>query len=300
MGTDCDCCPVSGFTTQVCNEIGSGTSRTIDLTLSAAGCVAAGPDGGTAEFGGTISVDSLANPLGVNTCDPVLFLSATFDVPALTVAFRDAAMAKTLDVAADLDGTITLPLDPPGECLVSELSLTLNGSITSTLPDDSGVHVVFQGTTVVMSDITFNSDCVPLAYTLTLNGNATFLPMSDGFFEVGEFLVQGGAPDDDDFAVTFDDFVMRPDATSSPTSVTMSGNLISSCIGGTVGLQTFAPLAVAAGEICPTDGGLNVVADDTGQMASVVYKEDGSVEVEQNDMTVTYPSCLAPALLICS
>ena len=49
--------------------------------------------------------------------------------------------------------------------------------MTLSLANGQSVSVSFFDTMVAMSAITYNADCVPLAYTLTFNGDASFTPM---------------------------------------------------------------------------------------------------------------------------
>jgi hypothetical protein len=144
-----------------------------------------------------------------------------------------------------------------------------------------------------MSAITYSADCVPLAYTLTFNGLASFTPMPGV-----PLAALGGIIGEDTFAVTFNDFVLEQDASTNPITVQMTGGLASDCYGGLVSLQTFAPIAVAAGDLCPSSGELDVTG--TGMsMATVVY-DDGKVHVTpQGGQQTPYLSCFAPELLMC-
>ncbi|MGH7789963.1 MAG: hypothetical protein ACRERC_24055 [Candidatus Binatia bacterium] len=287
-GLDVDACPISGTTSQLCSEMGSGGSKTIHLELGATSCIANGPAGGTAEFDGTIVLDS--TPFFLNSCSPV-FLGAAFDTSDLSVRFRNAQADLLLSVGADLGGSFTLA--PGGSCLVTSLNFTLNGSLVSALPDGSGIGVTFQNTTMLMNMITFNADCVPVAYKLTFNGNATFQPMAEALLEASaslQGLVEGG----DQFAVTFANFILEQNANVNPVQSKMSGNMTSTCFGGTVALQTLVPVAVASGQLCPSSG--QVTASRGGVTNDVLYS-NGMVTI--NGAT-TYPSCLDPDLLSCS
>jgi hypothetical protein len=199
-----------------------------------------------------------------------------------------------------MDGTVGLggPIDP--NCIAGSLSLVLNGSVTTTLANGQSVAVTFFGTSAVMAGIanntgiTYNADCVPIAYRITLNGNASFAP-SQG---LPALVAPGGVPSSETFNVTFTNFVLKQDATSLPVEVEMSGGLTSDCYGGLVSLQTFAPIAIGAGDLCPDTGQLNVTGSGMS-MATVVY-DDGTVQVTPSGgQPVDYPSCFAPALLMC-
>jgi hypothetical protein len=291
---DEDDCPISGTTTQSCTEMGSGVTKTISLVLGANECVAPGPLGGSGEFDGSISIDSTASFL--NDCSPLVFLGGAYDVPDLTVVLRDAAMELAVTVSANLDGNLTIT-PSFGACLVGALNLTVNGTLTSLLPDGTGVEVQFLNTGVVMNNITYNADCVPLVYTLTFNGNAIFTPLQGALLEASAALGAGGAPADEQFSVTFSNFVLKQNATTSPVIVEMDGNVTSSCFGGLVTLDTLTPIAIAAGQLCPNTGEIAVTGG--GQMATIEYT-DGMVAVTPDGgQTTVYPSCLSPALLMC-
>ena len=293
---DEDDCPISGTTTQSCTEMGSGATNTISLVLGANECVAPGPLGGSGEFDGSISIDTFANPFGINNCSPILFLSGAYDVPDLTVVLRNAAMELAITVSANLDGNVSIT-GANAQCLVGALNLTVNGTLSSLLPDGTGVEVQFLNTGVVMNNITYNADCVPLVYTLTFNGNAIFTPLQGALLEASAPLGAGGAPADEQFSVTFSNFVLKQNATTSPVIVEMDGNVTSTCFGGLVTLDTLTPIAIAAGQLCPNTGEIGVTGG--GQMATIEYT-DGMVAVTPDGgQTTVYPSCLSPALLMC-
>ena len=260
------------------------------LTLAADQCVAAGPAGGRAEFNGSIALDSTAFIL--NSCDPVRFLSAAFATDGLSVQFSDAQATPLYAVTADLTGTAGLGLPLDVNCIVGTLNLTLNGLVTLSLANGQSVSVSFFDTMVAMSAITYNADCVPLAYTLTFNGDASFTPMLGA-----PLAALGGVIAEDAFAVTFSDFVLEQDATDLPVTVQMTGGITSDCYGGLVSLETFTPIALGAG-LCPNAGQLDVTGSGMS-MATVVY-DDGKVLVTPaGGQQTTFLSCFAPELLMC-
>ena len=259
------------------------------LTLAADQCVAAGPAGGRAEFNGSIALDSTAFIL--NSCDPVRFLSAAFATDGLSVQFSDAQATPLYGVIADLTGTAGI-VSLDANCLVGGLNLTLNGLVTLSMANGQSVSVAFFDTMVAMSAITYNADCVPLAYTLTFNGDASFTPMLGA-----PLAALSGVIAEDAFAVTFSDFVLEQDATDLPVTVQMTGGITSDCYGGLVSLETFTPIALGAG-LCPNAGQLDVTGSGMS-MATVVY-DDGKVLVTPaGGQQTTYLSCFAPELLMC-
>jgi len=287
-GAPADQCPVSGTTSQVCTQ-DPGFDGAIHLVLTADHCVANGPAGGTAEFDGAISVDSTSSFL--NDCSPVRFAEGSYNTDNLQVRFRDDTMQQTLHVTADVSGTVGIT-GVDASCVVGSLNLSLNGSLTSQPEGGPGIVVNFNGTTMSMDQIVYNDDCVPLEYRLTFNGPATFSSLLVG----PALVVTNGVTIGEGFSVQFANFILQQNANTNPVTVEMSGTMTSDCFGGAVGLQTFLPVAVAAGQLCPNAGGINVTS--SGPMATVTY-QNGMVTVEQNGMQNIFQSCLAPELLEC-
>ena len=63
-----------------------------------------------------------------------------------------------------------------GSCSITSLTLNVSsGMLSATAPNGDVVEVDFQGTTVAITNITFNPNCVPIIYTLTFNGPAALL-----------------------------------------------------------------------------------------------------------------------------
>jgi hypothetical protein len=288
---DVDNCPLGGTTSQDCSGPNGGP---LMISLGATNCIAAGPLGGEAEFNGDVTINANAGLL-VQCGDPPFFFGGSLALDNLGVRFRDALGEPLLDVTADLGGPFTLT-PTISACLVGSLNLTLTGTLTSVLGDGSGVSVLFQNTSVVIDQIQFNEDCVPIVYRLTFNGPATFTPMFADLAGGAPALVGGSAPSGS-FAVTFAAFRIVQNATANPVTVTMTGNMTSDCFGGTLGLSTFTPVAVAAGQLCPASGAIDVTGGGTS--ARVTY-DDGAVTVDPaSGPPQDYPSCLDPALFVC-
>lgn len=268
-GIDFDDCPIAGTTSQDCTA-GAGT---VTIQLGAQMCVANSPSGGTGTFHGDVSL------VGPGSVCPLITGAATFDI-ALSVVLNNG-VTNVLTVGSSLSGTATLGLG--GACLVNSVTGTMNGTLTGTLANGSGTEISFNNTSFRYFNPTYNADCVPVVYSFEFNGPATLRELASN----------------ETFAVTFTNFVMTQDASTSPASVTYTGTIASDCFGGPVALQTLAPVAVAAGELCPNAGTIQASRDGT---ARVTYRNDGSVEIDENNdgvTDVTYPSCTDPALLMC-
>jgi len=164
---------------------------------------------------------------------------------------------------------------------VSALTLTLSGTLTSTLPDSSGVQVTFSGTTVMVEQIVFGPDCTPLSQQITVSGPVTFSPLPSG----------------PAFDLQLTSFVLDRAPMLGSVETELSGNAGSTCFGGGAQLTTINPLTVPDGELCPHSGQLAVTGTG-GSMAMLTY-EDGQVTVEQGGSQSMFQSCVAPELLMC-
>ncbi|MBX3026464.1 hypothetical protein KF840_16270 [bacterium] len=287
-------CPINGATTQSCGESGAGEDKTLHLVLGADNCVVPGPLGGRSELAGSITIDS--TPDGANECSPPRFAGGAYDVPDLMAVLHDASNDIVLTASGDLDGTLNLT--GASACLAAAFSFSVNGTLSTMLPDGTAIKVQFLDTAVTMDHITYSADCVPLKYSLTFTGDAVFTPMQEALLEVSAPLISGVATDDG-FAVTFTDFVLTQDATTSPVAVTMAGTLASPCFGGELRLDTPTPLAVVAGELCPSAGEIAVTGSDDAR-STVGYGIGGVTVTPEEGTATSYPSCLAPALSMCA
>jgi hypothetical protein len=247
----------------------------VTITITLTNCGVDTPDG-SGTFSGTITL------AGTGFC-PAVLPPATLTIN-LQGTFEDQSSNPTLNVSANLTGAATA-IQLGGSCYLTGITLTLNGSLSAAVPDDGGTTVTFDNTIVNATVSQFNADCVPLIYTLTFNGDATFTETSSG----------------DSFDATFDDFMFTQDATSSPTEVQLSGGMSSTCFGGAVTIATVEPLLSQYGTPCFTGGVLEVTSET--ETERVIYSAGGGVGIDANlDGTPeqTYASCLAPELLTCS
>jgi hypothetical protein len=196
-------------------------------------------------------------------------------------------------VAAGLNGNVAIT-GASGSCLVASLLLSVNGTLSSTVMDGSGVEVEFFDTDVTMTNITYSADCVPLVYTLTFNGDAAFTPIA-----AMPPALTNGLPAEPSFDVSFVNFVMKQNATTTPVTVEMDGTIISGCLGGQFVMDTLAPMAIAAGQLCPNAGQVTVTGSGNSQ-ATVTYQNDMSVTVTpMGGQPTNYPSCLVEELQMC-
>ena len=200
----------------------------------------------------------------------------------IQMTFADMTGTPTLQASAILNGTISVSLG--GSCSVSAATLTItSGQLTAMAPGGPTVGVTFSGTTMDISNITFNAGCVPEAYRLTFNGAAALQ-----------------APNGQPTNVTFNALTMDADATGDPSQFVLGGGMTSPCFGGLITLATQAVLTVPSGSTCPTGGVINVTY--SGGTAQVVYHVDQSIDLDNDgNGTIDYtaPNCLDPTLLAC-
>jgi hypothetical protein len=271
LAFDVDQCPISGTTSQDCTQMGFD----VRLILGASMCKAGGPAGGTATFDGQITIEGAGFcpiPFGGNyTVDLTLFL--------------ESATGTSLSVDASFGGNIVPSIELDNPCLIDALSGTLNGSLQALLPDGSGTNITFANTAFVFLSPTYDNECVPLTYTFLLNGAASLSETKSG---VG-------------FPIIFQNFAITQYAQTNPISIEYEGRIRSDCAGGALlSLDTFVPVVVAAGELCPRGGAIGV---SHGGTSRVLYNADGSVSIDRDNDGIpdaTYPSCLSPELFACT
>ncbi len=278
-------------------QYGSGAALIAETGGGAAGAC---PQGGTATRSGSIpgTMTLTLSNCTLATAEGLLVLNGTATLSGilpplvftanLQATFKNASGTTTYRTAsAVLNGTINPQLG--GSCYVSGVTLVLgSGTLGSQFTGDGGVTVTFSNTSVGVSGISYNGDCVPVQYSLTFNGPAT-VAVTDG----------AGAAAQTSYGVNFASFVVAQDARSTPTQTQMSGNLTSDCFGGTVTLSTRAALLSSSAAPCPTGGVLRVTAAVT---ADVLYSAGGQVGIDTNldgSSEQTFPSCLDPALRQC-
>jgi len=269
-GSAAGSCPKGGTAVRSCTGFGSVT-----ITITLTNCGVDTPDG-SGTFSGTITL------AGTGFC-PLVLPPATLTVD-LQGAFEDQLSNPTLNVSADLTGSVT-DITTGGSCYLTDITLVLNGSLSAQVPGDGGTSVAFDHTNVKATVNQFNSDCVPVIYTLRFNGGATFTETSSG----------------DSFDASFQDFDFKQDATTSPTEVELSGGMSSACFGGAVTIATVKPLLSQYGTLCFTGGTLGVTSATGNEQ--VLYFMDGSVGLDSNldgEAEQTYQSCLVSELLLCS
>ncbi len=297
-GIAAEACPLGGGTERVCS---GADGDPLVLSLVGDHCRLAGWFGGEVEIDGAIDLQAAAHES--NTCStPPHVVSATYAIDTLTTSYRQPGPIEVLNIlAAGLSGMITLQVEGADQpCVLGAsgaVSLGLSGVLTTRVTDGSGVAVEFQNTQILVDQITFGSDCVPLAWRLTVNGGATFTFVPAGFFEVSEFLVAGVPPPADGLAVSFENFQVVHDASADPLAVSLAGRIVSDCLAGTVDVATGTSLDVPAGQVCPAAGALEVSRGAAS--ATLLYTGGGVTITPAGGSPTIFPSCLDLAETIC-
>lgn len=236
----------------------------VNLTVTLNGCRVASQDG-------TITYDGSATLLGT---------TLTLDISA---RFADAGGIETLQAHAVFAGTVALT-PSFGRCVVSTVGLALStGSVSAMVPAGASVGVMFAGTTVQISNITFSSSCVPQIYRMTFSGPASLLGSE-------------GQP----ISVMFNNLLMDVDDSGDPTTLEFSGSLSSPCFGGSATISTQTALAVPGDAICPTGGDLRLTTPVGG--TRLTYLPDSSVQIDDGangSIDRVFPNCTDPRLFVC-
>jgi outer membrane biosynthesis protein TonB len=253
-------CPLGGTASKSGEPI---FGETVTLTQ----CMAATSDGsvhGSVTFQGSITFG--------------LFVSLNVNV---TATFKDHNGVILQTAVAQLQGSASPTLG--GDCALTQASFMLTGTM-STTTNGTTVGVNFNTTEVTVSNITFNSSCVPTVYDISLNRGAALLD-----------------PQHQAQPVTFNQLVVHVASSGSSTMLTVNGGIQSTCFGGTAALTTQTPLTVPSGDNCPTAGVINVVLSPGQAQAQVTFNTDMSVVIQGAGIgPLMAPNCLDPGLLMCA
>jgi len=253
-------CPAGGNATRTCSS--SGGKPTTNMTFNA--CQVTTPSG-TVTVDGTVTATASSG-----SCPDFLFppWAATINV---TATFRDRSSATLLVVTANLSGTVNPQLDFFGSCKVSGAGLTLSGTLATQFTSGGSVSVALQNTSVWVAIDTFNPQCVPVNYSMTFNGPVQIASTSGS---------GAAATASEPLDVIFSVFVVRQNASTSPTQTWMDGGVSSPCFGGGVTLQTTAPLTQTVGQACPNSGTVRITSPP-GQ-PQILYLPGGLVGLDTN------------------
>jgi len=272
-----DACELGGMVTTSITT--SGLSANIEVDFE--NCLV-NRSGGSVLFDGNLAVTQLGlNLRGQGSFDArIEFRDGQGQVSAVTDAIIQSPVALTAPPAGDDPCGIDTPL---GARLITAIALSnLTGTLSSTVPGEGAAEVTFLGTEVDLEIQSSNEDCVPIEFDLTFNGDAQISQA------IGAQAVTSGTSIS--FALEFVEFVLSATQSGDESLVSMEGDLVASCFGGTVSLSTPESLSLLIGQFCPGSGTIRIV-----DIGDVVYSQDG---VSVGGMT--FASCLDPALLTCA
>ncbi len=275
-GAGVDACELGGTVASSITVQGLAANVNIDFD----NCAVSRP-GGSVVFDGNLAVTSLGlNFRGQGSFDAIIeFRDDQGAVSAVTDAIIQSPVALTAPAGS---GPCAVEIPVLGEREITGIGLSnLTGTLSSTVPGQGAAEVTFAGTDVQLQILDSSDDCVPTEFNLTFNGDAQISQ------SVGTLAVTSGASVS--FALEFVEFLMAAQQSGNESLVSMSGELIASCFGGSVMLSTPESLSFLIGQFCPGSGTISI--QDIGD---VIYSQEG---VSVGGMT--FASCLDPALLTC-
>ena len=248
------------------------------FTVTLNNCQVSSGTGATLTFNGTLT----ANGQQGDTCFSIP-TSSTLSTQNLTIQSQTAAGTTTASFS-NFSATLALSCSSsPCQCTYDTVGLQLTGTISVVTTDVGGATSSTQATFAQGSTISITIDqyepsqCVPLVYTMTVNGDVSLTTDGNGFQAV------------------FTDYTLHDDATSGHDMVQVSGQVTSACLGGAVSFLTRTDLAL--GGACPQAGA--VVVNDTDLVS---YTGTGGVEIDLGDngsVDATFSTCLDPQLFAC-
>jgi len=268
-GADVDACELGGTVTSNVQIVGLTANVTVDFD----NCEISRPDG-------SILFDGLLTVTGLN----LSFQGAGSFVA--TLSFKDLGGEVVARTVANIQSPVALTVVPGGTnpCAVNLLGpqlvqgvdmTSLVGTLTSEVIGQGVAEVTFQQTSV---DLTINEsgdDCVPTDFDI----------LFDGPSQISQSTTGGTVT----FDLEFVSFLLSAMQSGAASLVSMAGDLIAECFGGSVTLSTPQNLSFLLGQFCPGSGTLTI--EDLGD---ILYS-DGGVTVGG----MSFESCLDPALLTC-
>ena len=250
-------------------------------TVTINNCAVDEGNGKTATFNGTVTAIGQQGDF----CGTIP-TSATVAAPNLTVTTTSSAGSTTAtftNVAAAVDLSCS---SGDCQCTYDTVALHVTGGINVVSKDPldvtrSTTQAIFNGTDIAITVQQYASQCVPVIYSMQVDGNVSLT--TDGHA----------------FAATFANYMLADDATSGTDMVTITGGVSSDCLGAPINVTTVTSLAITNGKPCPVAGALQVAADVHTDLVSY---SAGGVQIDLgNDGSVdeTFDTCLDPRLAVC-
>jgi len=175
----------------------------------------------------------------------------------------------------------------PCQCSYDTVGLQLAGLVTVVSKDAEGTPITStqatfgSGSSVQITVLQSNAQCIPVAYTMTVLGNVAF------------------ATDGNSFEAMFNPYTLRVDPISGSNLVEVSGLITSSCFGGMVRLSTIMPLLIPGTDPCPAAG---IITIESAGGTDTLEFANGQVEIDLgSDFIVddTLSTCLASSQFMC-
>lgn len=207
---------------------------------------------------------------------------ASMVLNGVTVEALDASSQRTLLGTFNLNGSAVVTPDLSSSCRISAFEMTVSGSAVVEAGALS-VTMGFNTTRMKVAVQQFSSDCVPLRYTMTINGPLSLTTPSFG-----------------EFAATYTDFVFGDDTSGGGDLVTLNGLVQSNCFAAPVTYATDTAMTLVRASACPTAGVLRLSAGSATDR--VHFTSSGGVEIDRGNngsTDETYPSCTAAELTAC-
>ncbi|HSP98650.1 MAG TPA: hypothetical protein VL049_15620, partial [Candidatus Dormibacteraeota bacterium] len=296
--------PVAGASTALVNGVGavagvvtaviagielSGATAILPAAEEVGGPAGACPLGGTATRVGsfpfvtvTLSACKLATAEGSATFDGTAMVQLTNVTVDIAIQFRDSGGAAGQHVTAEISGTLQPTLGGP--CTVTAAVLNVSsGELAVSDPAGHQVSMGLDGTAIAVGNLTFDANCLPTRYRLTFNGPVSFAAGAAGPVNA-----------------TLDDLAVDVDASGAPPTQQITGDMASSCFGGTVGISTATALATSTSQVCPTAGRL--LASLMARTDAIAFGAAGGVDLDTgNDGSIdqSLTSCVDPSLFTC-
>ncbi len=270
-------CTVSGTYDFTCTQAVPMTPpRNYSLTLSS--CSLNTTPGTTVTLSGGLTGTSTETGFLATCSFPPLALS-TLAVNGLQITAANAG-GTTLSASVNLTGSLSVAgIDP--SCKLGAVEMILSGT-ASVQVGTLNETLTFNNTAVRVEVSNYSTDCVPLNFTITLNGSATLTGA-------------GGAPLTGDFT----NFIFTDDTRTGNDVVTLNGAVDSACFGNQVSFQTPTSLSFPPAAVCPTSGVVRVTAG--AETDRVTYTSAG-VDIDLGDngsVDESFASCVATELLAC-
>lgn len=208
-----------------------------------------------------ISIDSV-NPLNK-------VINADINVNSCTTGTETLNGTMSVEYVMNSIGDLT---DPTLDSLKNFEKVTITTSRFTYLNTANNDNVTLSNVTLVLKDFTYNGDILT-GGSVALGGSIT------------------GVTAGEEINVECDSFrlVFATDPTGGMT-VSVSGRINASCLGGWVSMVTNSPVFLPANADCPAGG--DIIASAGGNTVRVVIAEDSGIAIYFNDNLVqTFNSC---------